>query len=227
MIHRADLSNCASAKGLVVAIDVLRAFTTAAYLFNAGVKEIILVSTVDEAIELRKKMPGCLVSGEVGGIQAQGFDMGNSPSEVMDRNMLGKRVIQRTTAGTQGVVLAARADTILTTAFCNISATVRHISKLSPPGVTLVQTGFFSAKGWGDEDVACADALEAKLLGQEVDWDLMGQRVRSSHSGLRYDGTHASFPPVDLDLALRIDCFDFVMVVERNNGLYVMHPVTA
>ena len=226
IIHRADLSNCSSAKGLVVSIDVLRAFTTAAYMFNAGVKEIILVSSVNEAFDLRNEMPDCLVSGEVNGIQVQGFDLSNSPSEILEKDLAGKRIIQRTTAGTQGVVLATKADTILTSAFCNLSATARYIEQLSPPKITLVQTGLFPSEGWGDEDVACADALEAKLLGHEVDWALMNQRVRASHSGHHYDGKNDAFPPIDLDLAMRIDCFDFAMLVERKNDLFVMHPLT-
>jgi 2-phosphosulfolactate phosphatase len=81
-IRRATLETCHTATGLVVTIDVLRAFTTAAYLFHAGVKEIILVSGVDEAFNLRREMPDCIIVGEVDGIRVPGFDLGNSPSEI-------------------------------------------------------------------------------------------------------------------------------------------------
>lgn len=43
---------CFKAKGFCVVIDVLRAFTTAAYAFAAGAKEIVLVSTVEEAFRM-------------------------------------------------------------------------------------------------------------------------------------------------------------------------------
>lgn len=51
-ILRASLSSCGSATNLVVAIDVLRAFTTSAYLFEMGVEEIFLVSGVEDAFNV-------------------------------------------------------------------------------------------------------------------------------------------------------------------------------
>lgn len=226
-IHRATLVTCSKATDLVVAIDVLRAFTTAAYLFDAGVKEIMLVSGVEEAFHLRDEMPDCLIVGEVDGIRVQGFDLGNSPSEIKPVKLIGKRVIHHTTAGTQGVVLSTNARTILTAAFTNVSATVRYIQKLSPGNVTLIQTGLFPEEGWGDEDVACADAIEALLSLQTVDWESMNQRVRCSRSGIHFDGTRPDFPPKDLEMALDFDRFHFAMVVQRSDNLHCMQCIEA
>lgn len=223
-IHRATLSSCHTATDLVVAIDVLRAFTTAAYLFNAGVEEILLVSGVQEAVQLREEMPDCLLLGEVNGVPVPGFDLGNSPSAIADRDLSGRRIIQRTTAGTQGVILAANARTILTAALTNVSATVRYIQKLTPQNVTLIQTGLFPEKDWGDEDVACADMIENLLSGQIPDRDQVTKRVRASRSGRHYDGTRPEFPPPDLELALQYDRFHFAMLVERKNNLHILHP---
>lgn len=224
-IQRATLSSCNNATDLVVAIDVLRAFTTAAYLFNRGVKEIILVSGVEEAFNLRKDRPDCLLSGEMHGVKVPGFDLGNSPSEILKTDLIGKRVIQRTSAGTQGVVLATQASTILTAALTNVSATARYIKKTSPPNVTLIQTGLRVEENLGDEDAACADAIENLLLGQAMDWDSITRRVRFSRGGLRYDGTRPDFPPEDLELALNIDCFNFAMLVEKEDDLHCMHSI--
>jgi 2-phosphosulfolactate phosphatase len=49
------LDTCHDARGVVVVVDVLRAFTTAAYAFAGGAEEIFLVSTVEEAFSLRKR----------------------------------------------------------------------------------------------------------------------------------------------------------------------------
>lgn len=56
-IQRATLADCGDERDTVVVIDVLRAFTTAAYAFDAGVGEMLLVSTVEEAFELKKTLP--------------------------------------------------------------------------------------------------------------------------------------------------------------------------
>lgn len=221
-ITRVALEGCAQAAGLVVSIDVLRAFTTAGYLFEAGVREIILVSGVDEAFALRERMPGSLILGEIDGIQVPGFDLGNSPSSLDGLDLRGRSIIQRTTAGTQGVVRSVRAETILAAALTNTSATVRCIRRLAPREVTLVLTGYHPEESWGDEDAACADWIEAALMEKEIDLTELSRRVRASRSGGYYDGRHPSFPPADLELALAFDRFDFAMRVEKSAGLFFL-----
>ena len=224
-IFHTELKYCAQADDLVVVIDVLRAFTTAAYFFNAGVEEIILVSGVEEAVKLRSALPGSLVSGEIDGIKVAGFDLGNSPSDIQNHDLRAKKIIQRTTAGTQGVVRSIHARTILTAALTNLSATVRYIQKAAPQTVTLVETGSYPESGIGDEDTACADLIESLLLGQAVDWSAIPGRIRSSKNGLKFNGVSSDFPASDLDMVLQIDLFDFAMLVEKKEGLllYASH----
>lgn len=224
-IHRATLLTCSQARGLVVAIDVLRAFTTAARLFGHGVKQIILVSGVEDAFRLRDQNPDYLLLGEVDGMPVDGFDLGNSPSRLVGKDVLGRTVVQRTTTGTQGVVMARNADVILAAALTNITATMRLIRKLAPAELTLIQTGYFPEKGWGEEDVACADVLEGLLLGRIVDWQQIEHRVRSSRSGLHFDGTITHYPPEDLAMALQVDAYQFAMRVEIRDGLHVLQKV--
>jgi phosphosulfolactate phosphohydrolase-like enzyme len=56
---------------------MLRAFSTAAYAFAAGVQDITIVSTVAEALDLRERSPGSLVMGEVDGLLVPGFNFSN------------------------------------------------------------------------------------------------------------------------------------------------------
>ncbi|MEJ2353582.1 MAG: 2-phosphosulfolactate phosphatase [Anaerolineales bacterium] len=96
-------------QGTVVVIDVLRAFTTAAYAFWAGAADITLVATVAEALALRKAKPEMLIMGEVDGLPVEGFDFSNSPTEIAGQDLAGRHLVQRTSSGTQGVVLSRNA----------------------------------------------------------------------------------------------------------------------
>jgi len=217
--ERVTLQNCHQARGIVVVIDVLRAFTTAAYAFDRGVQEIILAGGVEEARGLKEIFPGAMLLGEVNGVKIPDFDLGNSPSALFELDLTGARLIQRTTAGTQGVVRAVNAERVYAAGLCNAGATACLLAALQPETVTFVVTGVLEG-GWGDEDSACADWIEGLLANRANDPQLTAERVRGSRSGLHYDGTRADFPPADLDLALHIDCFSFAMEVIREEGLF-------
>src|SRR5512134_4014389 len=109
--YYANLETCHTAAGVVIVIDVIRAFTNAAYAFGRGAKEIYPVSAVEEALELRAAIPDSLVCGEVGGIPPPGFDFGNSPTQTDILDLSGRTLIQRTGAGTQGIGRSVKADT--------------------------------------------------------------------------------------------------------------------
>ena len=98
-----------AAHGAVVVVDVLRAFTTAAYAFAAGARRIWLVDSVAEALAIKAARPGTLAMGEDGGRRIPGFDFANSPAEVSRADLRGRDVVQRTSAGTRGVVAASGA----------------------------------------------------------------------------------------------------------------------
>jgi 2-phosphosulfolactate phosphatase len=105
------LEGATRATGTVAIIDVFRAFTTAAVALANGASGIVMVSTVEEALVLRDTGVGHLCIGEVHGVAPDGFEFGNSLFEVSTIDFTGKTIIQRTSAGTQGIVAAAkRAD---------------------------------------------------------------------------------------------------------------------
>lgn len=225
-IRHATLDTCAEATGLVVVIDVIRAFTTACIAFEVGVEEIILVSTVDEAFRARDAMPGVLLMGEVRGVPPEGFDFGNSPSALAHLDLTGQRMIQRTSAGTQGVVLSTHAETLLAASFACASATIRTIQALAPDRVTLVQTDSRPG-GYGDEDAACAAYLEEVLLGNQPDVQSYLNRVRESKTARAIRQTdHPAFPTSDLDYCTHVDRVNYALRVERRNGWHVMRPVS-
>ena len=171
-----------NATGLTVVIDVCRAFSTAAFLVSRGIQEIYTVGTIQEAYQLRKKIPNCLLVGEVKGRKPEGFDLGNSPSEILTSEFIGQRAIQRTSAGTQGIINAKNADEILTGAFVNASAIVRYIQRAKPETVSFVCMGFETAREC-KEDTLCAEFLCGLLTGQELNFSELAGQIRRSETG--------------------------------------------
>jgi 2-phosphosulfolactate phosphatase len=224
-IERATRETCGDATGTVVVIDVIRAFTTAAFAFAAGARDIVLVGTVEEALALRERFRGALVMGEVDGLPVEGFDFSNSPADLAGRDLGGRRMIQRTSAGTQGVVRSLRAETLFASSFVCAAATARQLMRAAPACLTFVITGIHPDRD-GDEDAACADYLAALLRGETPDVTPFLQRVRDSVPGRIFaDPARPEFPAADLDYCTAVDRFDFAMLVERRDGLLIMAPL--
>jgi 2-phosphosulfolactate phosphatase len=216
------LETCHTATGVVLVIDVLRAFSNAAYAFSRGAKEIILVSTVEEALTLKTQIPNSKAMGEVGGLPPTGFDFGNSPTQTLDLDLSGLTLIQRTGAGTQGAVRSKNAEIMLAVSFVVAAATVKYVLGLDPGEVTLVITGGEN----NDEDIACAEYLETLFKGQNANPNPFIKRVYDSRDAIQHlDPKQPEFPESDLDYCTRIDEFDFAMPISRENNQLIMRAV--
>jgi 2-phosphosulfolactate phosphatase len=218
--HYTNLETCHEATGTVVVIDVIRAFTNAAFAFSRGAKEIYPVSGVGEALALKARNPQLLVFGEVNSVPPEGFDFGNSPTEMMTLDLTGLALVQRTSSGTQGIVRSSNASHMLAASFVVASGTVAYIRDLGVDDVTFVITGALGNAG-GSEDFACAEYLEAKLKGQLPESGPYSERVYRSRDGFAEVGSSA-FPRSDLDCCATVDAFDFAMPVTIENGRRVM-----
>jgi 2-phosphosulfolactate phosphatase len=221
-INYLNLENCADARGTVIVIDVLRAFSTAAYAFGAGAESISLVSGVEEALNLRQQHPGWLVMGEEGGLPPKGFDFGNSPTQIRAQDLRGRHLIQRTSAGTQGVARSLNADVLLVASFVIASATVQYVLKSEPQELSFVITGGEK----NEEDLACAEYLEALFQQRAPDPEPFIRRVYESYDAIQHlDPAQPEFPEEDLDFCTRIDIFPFALPVLREDGRPVLRPV--
>jgi hypothetical protein len=70
--------------------------------------------------------------GEVSGRAPPGFDFGNSPFEVSKVDFQGKTIIQRTSAGTQGIVVAAhRAERLYASSLLEVEARCENLCSLA------------------------------------------------------------------------------------------------
>jgi 2-phosphosulfolactate phosphatase len=223
--HYTNLETCHETTGMVVVIDVIRAFTNAAYAFSRGAKEIYPVSTVEEALHFKTQYPDALVCGEVGGFPPEGFDFGNSPTQTSTLDLSGRVIVQRTGAGTQGVVRSICADALVAGSFVVADATVKHIRNYSPEQVTFVITG--ATWSGGEEDLACAQYLEELLRGNHPNPGPFLERVRKSRESMQmfFELNEPLFPKSDLDHCATLNLFDFAMPVTRQNGHFTMRAI--
>jgi 2-phosphosulfolactate phosphatase len=192
----------------VVVIDVLRAFTCAAMMIGFGIPDLVLVATPEEALALARRDSRYVVAGEVDGIKPDGFDLGNSPSEILEkgeRYFRGRKVVLRSSAGTQGAVaVSKRAQQVIVASYVTASAVARYIKGKAetPDLVTLVGMGA-QGKRKSVEDERCADYIEHLLNNTGYDhvasvWECLQDPLIAT----RLRGEQRQMPTEDIILSL-------------------------
>jgi 2-phosphosulfolactate phosphatase len=224
------LAGARKATGVAAVVDVFRAFTCTPFMFSLGIERSILVATPEEALDLKGQDQDLILVGELKGIPIEGFDLGNSPSQILRKGrdfFESKTVVQRTSAGVQGALAALGvADEVLLVSYCVAKATSRYILAQQPHKVSIVGMGV-QLKEQAPEDEWCVSYL-AHLLGVADDYDhnealaeILFQETTQKF--LRAD--RAEFPAEDPILCLQRDIFDFVLKAERENGQVVVRRI--
>jgi 2-phosphosulfolactate phosphatase len=200
------------AEGITVIIDVFRAFSTACYAFDSGIKRLIDVATPAEAFALREKLKGeTIIAGEREEKKPDGFDMGNSPTEMLTGILQGKTMIHCTTAGTNGILSARGATEIIGAGLVNAGAVASYISTLNPEKVTLVAMGYRATESAG-EDLLCARYISELLRGNEVDITDEINALRTGPGSRFFNPANLAFsPPTDFFLCTDLNRFNFVL----------------
>ena len=203
------------AQGLTVIIDVFRAFSLEAFLFNQGAKKVIPVAEVNKAFALKKSNKDFILIGERLERIVPGFDFGNSPTAINNFDFSGKTIVHTTSAGTMGLVNAMNASEIITGSFVNISAIIQYIKDENPKIVSLVAMGF-RAESTADEDILCAQYIKNELEGKPNNFEKMVSTIKMGTGARFFDPANKMHsPPSDFDLCLEINKFSFVIKAER------------
>ncbi len=207
------------AKGVAVIIDVFRAFSVACYAFDAGAAKLIATSEIDKALELKLKYKNSVLVGERDEKKIKGFDFGNSPTEIIKSDLEGKTVIHTTTAGTNGLINAINADLVITGSIVNADAIIRYIKTLKPDHVSLVAMGYRATIS-AEEDLLCAEIINAGLLDRKVNFGKQISNLRNSSGNRFFNPENLAFsPPTDFFLCTMTDRFNFVLkAVTRLDG---------
>lgn len=214
ILHMID--GAKKAKGTTVIIDVFRAFSVEAYFFAQGAEKILPVGDVNEAYKLKEENPDFILAGERHGAILPGFDVGNSPSELIKLNCQGKTVVHTTSAGTQGIANAVNADEILGASLVNAKATAMYIKSKNPENVSLVCMGL-EALSQTEEDNLCAYYIKSILEGTSMDMESEVESLKYTSGAKFFDKAQSSvFPEEDFGLCTQVDKFDFVMKLTEN-----------
>lgn len=213
------------ARGLTVIIDVFRAFSVECYALDKGAKSIFPVGDIQTAYRMREQHPGYLLIGERGGVRCEGFDGGNSPSELLKLDLQGKTLVHTTSAGTQGLVNARSADEILTGSLVNADAIARYILARRPEEVSLVCMGW-EGRTETEEDTLCARYIQARLHGANPDIRNEIDQLRVTSGKKFFDPLQQSvFPQPDFALCTDLNRFPFVLRVNRAGGQFQIEKV--
>lgn len=202
-----------NAKGLAVVIDVFRAFSFECYAINNGADRIIAVGDKEQAYQLKRDNPQYLLAGERGGKILEGFDYGNSPTQIEKEDFTGKTIIHTTSTGTQGIENAKQAKEIITGSLVNARAIANYIIKSKIEDISLIPMGLREA----EEDNLCAEYIKALVYNKQIAIEEKVEELKRT-SGKKFfeEEKQQVFPRKDFFLCTQLNKFDFVLKVEKS-----------
>ncbi|GHE50582.1 putative 2-phosphosulfolactate phosphatase [Streptomyces cellulosae] len=207
---------------VAVVVDVMRAYTVAAWAFARGAERVVLAESLDEALALKARHPEWMTLKD--GLPAPGFDLVNSPVLLRNTDLSGRTVVQKTTAGTVGALAVKDASLVLCASFVVAEATVAVLRARASREVTFVVTG---GSGRAEEDLACAEYIAGRAHGDIIDADPYLRRATASRSAAELtQGVRAGSAPEDVSLCLELDRFPFAMAASVEDSLMVLRQVT-
>lgn len=144
---------------IVVVIDVFRATSAIITAMQYGVKEIIPVKDIEDALEYKHK--GYITAAERKGEVVDGFDFGNSPFAFMQEKLRGKSIVLTTSNCTTALLQVRHAKKTFLGAFTNISALADLLDR-EGENILLLCAGWKNR--YSLEDTLFAGALVKKMV---------------------------------------------------------------
>ena len=159
-----------------IVVDVLRATSTIAQALAAGYARVLCCREIDDARELRARIPDSLLGGERDAVRVGGFDVGASPREFLERR--AETLILSTTNGTSAILeAAARCDTVFLGSLLNLDALAHEVRRQGQDAAILC-AGFKGA--FALDDAYCAGRIVQLLDGERSDAAIAAELVARS-----------------------------------------------
>jgi 2-phosphosulfolactate phosphatase len=225
IIRESLIEGSKRAQGLTIIVDVFRAFTVTPLFFHYGAKKVIFVSNPEEAFLLKTKRDDIILAGEVNEQLIPGFDLGNSPSELIEKPkgfLKGKVVVQRTTAGVTGVISSlTQVSIVIPGSYVLAKAISRYILSQDPlPEIVTIVAMGRRGVAKSPEDEGCADYLEHLLKGSHYNHLETLKKIIFHEAAQKFiRGTKPYLPREDPLFCLQNDIFDFVLLASEEDGL--------
>ena len=150
---------CLLLQHVLVAVDVIRATTTAVTAVAAG-RRCYPVTSVEAARRAAAEVPDALLVGELGGVMPEGFHLNNSPADLAARHD-HHPVVLLSSSGTQLMHEVRQSDAAFAACFRNTSATVRRVAQCRLPAVVI---GAATHGELREEDQMCCAWIASGLL---------------------------------------------------------------
>lgn len=201
-------------------IDVIRAFTTTQIALEGGVERIVLAGTLEQARRLARQ--GRVLAGERGAIAPDDFDLGNSPPEHEAADLKGTQLVLTTSNGVQATLHALEGMPVVVTGFSNAGTTVGYLRRLVAEGADRIQ--LIASHPDGDEDLACAQWIRARLVGDEKPTDReVLDRIRNCRAAAKFlDPDRPEYRSDDIDYCARRADAPWAMVARRAGNLPIV-----
>lgn len=147
---------------VIVAVDVIRATTTAVTATAAG-RRCLPVPSLEAAVPLAARLENPLLVGELGGNPPYGFHLTNSPVQIAGRSDIERPMILLSTSGTPLVWESRGARTVYVACLRNHTAQVEALADSDLPVAVL---GAGSRNEFRDEDALCCAWIAAGLMAR-------------------------------------------------------------
>ncbi len=145
-----------------IVVDLLRASTQITTFFDAGGEVLIPVEEIDHALELKERLGrDWKLMGERGGLPAPGFDIGNSPLELIQKGAPEHAIIT-TSNGTKTLMRTVEDCSEIRIACSRNAEAAAWDAICSGHKIGIIAAG--RNGGFSIEDTVCAGMIVEKML---------------------------------------------------------------
>lgn len=179
----------AAENDIYIVIDVIRATTSLAVIFERDVARVLIAGTVDQARRAADLVPGRLLCGERHALPLPGFDYGNSPVQFAQADIAGRELVLTTTNGTRAFFACPDKSVRLAGCFYNAQAVITCAlaqARECQGNIVLLcaaEAGYFAL-----DDAACAGHLAQEALRQDA-------AIQTHESALAAMALAQAYPP--------------------------------